>query len=74
MIVWVSPKTFTVTQDWFQEEVQLKCKYQPESMKKVVNTQAFSNFHSKQSVMLWKSFQKHWQQIAVWMLSEQLLN
>lgn len=51
MIVWVSPKTFTVTQDWFQEEVQLKCKYQPESMKKVVNTQAFSNFHSKQVII-----------------------
>jgi chaperonin GroEL (HSP60 family) len=41
-----------VIQDLFQEEVQLKCKFQPELTKKEVNIQVLNNFHSKQVTFL----------------------
>lgn len=42
-------------QDWFQEEVQLKCKSQPESMKKEAKLQVLNNFPLKQVIFLFNA-------------------
>lgn len=47
----MSQRTFTVTQDLFQEEVPLKWKSHLELTKKAANTQALNNFHSKQVII-----------------------
>ena len=73
-IVWVFQKIFTAIQDLCQVEEPLKCRFQPESTKKEASIQALNNCHSKQSVTLYKSFQRLWPQTAVWTLSESLLN
>lgn len=48
MTVWEFLRTFTVTLEFYQVEVQQKCKFLQELMKKQVNMKEFNNFPSEQ--------------------------